>query len=286
MIIGDYNELTVLRETDIAYVLKEESTDTEVFLHKKEALKEYEPGEKIKVFVYMDNHRRMTASTKEALITVSKPAFLEVVDEKIGLGFFLKCGMIKDLLLSYDDIPFGRDFYPQIGDKLFVYMKTTHGNMRAKILPRQAVRDNLTPVRDLELNETVEACVLYVTDHGLVAFTFDGHEIFIHKSNTREKHRVGEVLNVTIIVKKDSRTYNGTLVKQKELMLEPDGKKIMDYLAKHKILFLTDDSDPVEIYKTLQMSKKAFKRAVGHLYKERLVILHEDCIVPAQLKLE
>ncbi len=285
MILGDYNELTVVRESDIAYILVEDGSDEEIFLHKREALKEYEPGEKIRVFLYSDNKRRITASTKEALITINKPAFLQVVDDKETLGFFLNYGMSKDLLLAHVDLPFSREFYPQIGDKLYVCLKTTNNNMRAKLLPRQAIKENIIPTYDLNPGDEVDVDVFYVTEEGLITFTFDGHEVFIHKANTRDRYRVGQVLKATILFKKPDGTYNASLTKQKELMLEPDGKKIMNYLEKYKVVFLTDKSDSLEIYKVFQMSKNAYKRAIGHLYKQKLILIQDDCIILATVKL-
>ncbi|HRY77993.1 MAG TPA: S1 RNA-binding domain-containing protein, partial [Candidatus Izemoplasmatales bacterium] len=62
MKLGDFNTLTVLRETDIAYQLTD--GENEFFLHKKEALRNYLKGEVIEVFLYVDNQGRPTASTR------------------------------------------------------------------------------------------------------------------------------------------------------------------------------------------------------------------------------
>jgi predicted RNA-binding protein (virulence factor B family) len=77
MILGTYNLLEVVRISDIAYILSD--GDNEIFLHKKEATHDYVAGEKVTVFLYVDNEGRPTATTKKPFVTVDSEAFLEVV---------------------------------------------------------------------------------------------------------------------------------------------------------------------------------------------------------------
>ena len=120
MELGKVNTLEVLRESDIAYVLTD--GEVEVFLHKKEAKKPYLDGEKIDVFLYSDNQGRVTASTKEPLIYLNEVKMLEVVQVNERYGVFLYYGMVKDLLLSLDDLPIDRRLWPKIGEFVMVEM--------------------------------------------------------------------------------------------------------------------------------------------------------------------
>ena len=275
MILGDYNQLKVLRETDIAYLLTDDHE--EVFLHKKEALKPYEPGEVVDVFIYADNVGRKTASTKEAMVSISKAAFLEVVSVNPTYGVFLHYGLVKDLLLSKDDLPLLLDEWPLVGDKLFVSMKEKKSHLFAKIIGRKQIKDYLVPVNTLHESDFTDSNVAFLTEDGLVCTTFDGNIIFVHYNNTRRKYRLGEAVQPKILKQNDNLEYTGTLIEQKELMMGKDSQIIIDYLTNHHgVMRFTDKSTPEDISYAFQMSKSAFKRALGTLYKSGVVELQPD----------
>lgn len=276
MQIGEYNQLKVVRESDIAYLL----TDgiEEIFLHKKEALQAYQPGEEITVFIYVDNQGRPTASTKEALVSIQKGAFLPVVEIRHDFGVFLNYGLVKDLLLSKDDLPLNLNQWPQVGDRLFVTMREKKGHLFAKIPGRKQI--GLYYENEAELIEdgqVVMAYVLFVLDEGYVLFTESGQEIFVHINNTRRKYRLGEEVGVKILKQNQNHEYVGSLIEQKELMIESDAQMILDYLEYHQgIMRFTDKSQPEEIQSAFKMSKSSFKRALGSLYKAGYVELGKD----------
>ncbi|MBU1144401.1 MAG: hypothetical protein KJ971_00910 [Firmicutes bacterium] len=275
MILGDVNHLTVLRETDISYLL----TDgvEEVFLHKKEALKPYMDGEEIDVFIYSDNQGRKTASTKEAKISIHKGAFLEVVSINHEYGVFLHYGLVKDLLLSKDDLPLNLNQWPVVGDYLFVSMKEKKSHLFAKIVGRKQISEYVAPLKPMTVGDVCQATVLYLLDDGLVCFTEFGHEIFVHYNNTRQKYRIGEPVRPKLLKQNENDEYVGSLIEQKELMIDVDGKTILTYLEFHQgMMRFTDKSSPDEIASAFKMSKSAFKRALGSLYKAGLVELKTD----------
>ena len=274
MVLGKINTLSVLRETDIAYQL----TDgiEEVFLHKKEAKRPYLDNELIDVFLYADNQGRITASTKEPLILLDEVRMLEVVSVNKRYGVFLYYGMVKDLLLSMDDLPEDVYKWPVVGDKVMIQMIEKKGQLFGHIIGRKQVTDHFPEREKLEENTNQNANVMYLIDHGIVAFTEQGHEIFIHKNNFRESLHIGESINPKILKQNPSGEYVGTLIEQKELMLDHDADAILSYLNAHQgIMKYTDKSDAEEIFKVFHMSKSAFKRALGRLYKEHLIELNK-----------
>lgn len=281
MIIGSYNDLEVVRVSDIAYILSD--GENEIFLHKKEALKDYVAGDKINVFIYVDNQSRPTASTKHPFITVDSSAFLEVVSVNYEYGVFLNNGLVKDLLLSKDDLPLSIQSWPLVGDELFVTMKVKKEQLFAKIVGRKMITEELRPAEQLEVGTSYDAIVLFLLVEGLVCFTKAGHEIFVHYNNTRTKYRLGEGVNVKILKHNDNDEYVGTLIQQKELMLDEDAKILMSYMENHSHqMRFTDQSSPEEIQAAFHMSKSAFKRALGTLYKSGKVELKNDRTVLIQ----
>ncbi len=274
MEIGRINTLYVLRETDIAYLLTD--GENEVFLHKKEAKKAYEDNESIDVFLYVDNMNRITASTKEPLITLGNVSMLEVVEIRPKLGAFLYYGMIKDLLLSLDDLPNSRVKWPSVGDKLMVEMIEKNGQLFAHIIGRKQVAHHFPEKKIIAEKEEVDAYVMYLLDNGIICFTEDGNEIFIHRNNYREDFHIGQHIRPRILKQNPDGEYVGTLIGQKEIILEQDAIDILEYLEVHEgIMPFTDKSDPEVISSTFHMSKSAFKRALGSLYKTKKVELNE-----------
>ena len=273
MELGKINSLRVLRETDISYLL----TDglEEVFLHKKEALRPYQDHEEIDVFIYKDNEGRLTASTKVPFLEVGGFAKLEVVNVHHKLGVFLNFGLVKDLLLSLDDLPGALDLWPQVGDFLYVTMKESKDRLFADIPSRNELHDKFKKIAKEEPNENIHITVMFLIEQGVVGFSDFGHEVFIHRNNYRRRIRIGESLEVKLI-KKNERNYSGQLIEQKELMLDTDSELILKYLLENKgVMKYTDKTNPEIISKVFHMSKSAFKRALGKLYKEGKVELSE-----------
>lgn len=273
--VGYMNKLEVVRDTDIAYILSDGTE--EVFLHKKQAGGTLEVGEEVEVFLYYDNQKRVTATVKAPKVTTEEPDFVEVVDTNYKLGAFLDIGLIKDLLLSRDDLPFRKREWPRKGDQLFVRMRVSKNQLTAKLISRGDIKEYLKPSTTLIEGEHYKAFVVFFAEEGVVFTTKEGHGIFVYFKHMREKLRLGQEVDVKILLDKGDYEYNGTLIKQKELMLDEDASRIKAYLEEHGgSMPYHDKSSPEEISEVFSMSKSAFKRAIGTLYKEKLIVFEES----------
>jgi predicted RNA-binding protein (virulence factor B family) len=211
------------------------------------------------------------------ILDIDTPAFAEVVDSNYRLGAFLNIGLIKDLLLSRDDLPFIRKEWPRKGDKIFVKIKVAKNQIAAKIMPRYEIQKYLKPEEELEDGKTYPAYNVYKTEEGNVFFTEQGHYIYVYFKHMRKVYRLGEKADVKITLVKENHNYSGTLIEQKELMMSKDAEYIREYLMnKNGVMPFTDKSDPKIISETFNMSKAAFKRALGVLYKAKVVTLEKD----------
>jgi len=273
--MGDYNQLQVLRVTDFSYMLGDE--ETEVFLHKRQVNGEPEIGSTVNVFLYYDNQKRVTATMNHPIIDQQHAAFVEVVDANFHLGAFLQIGIQKDLLLSRDDLPHMKKEWPQKGDLIFATLKVSKNQLTAKMISRFQIKEYLVPTEPLVVGEKYEAINIYKTEEGNVFFTTEGHYIYVYFQHLRKTYRIGEKETVKITLDKGDFEYNGTINEQKELMLDDDAGRIMSYLQRHRgEMAYTDKSDAEEITEVFHMSKGAFKRALGTLYKQKMVLLEED----------
>jgi len=264
--VGEINELVVNRKTDIGYML--DSDEGEVFLHNNESMfQELKADDVVNAFLYFDQKGRLAATLKEPIITVGRPGFLTVSAVHEYLGVFLNMGIAKELLLSADDLPLNKEEWPQQGDMLYVGIKVK-GKLVAKLISKE--ESQFEPKEPLELKKTVTAHVQKIGREGVNLLTLDGHWIFVHHSMYKETLRYGQEVDVKVVYHSE-KGYTGSLAPQKEIAIFDDANIILSYMIRKGDMQLTADSTPEEIYEEFEMSKKAFKRALGHLYKERKI---------------
>lgn len=271
---GLINELTVLRKSDLGYMLTSNKED-EILLHFKEADKEYNISDTVKVFVYFDSKGRMTATTNEPFVTLEKVGFGTVVEVVSNVGVFVNINTAKDVLISKDYLPYNKTMWPDIDDKIAIGLKIKNNSFVAKPLNRFEIVDMPHTV-SYEKEDEVEGYVIRTGEEGVGVVTKDFNYIFVHKTHLRRVYRLGEFVTPKIImVKKDE--YNGTLTLNKEYMISTDEDIILDYLRKHDgVMSLTAKSSSEEVEGSLKLSRKAFKRALGSLYKNHKVDCQDD----------
>ena len=185
--MGKYNNLTVLRESDLAYILTDGRD--EIFLHKRQAHGSLEPDMEVEVFLYYDNQKRITATMNRPTVDTKNAAFLKVVGVNAHLGVFLDVGLIKDLLLSRDDLSFKKKEWPQVGDEILVKMKASKNQLTAKIIPRYDIKKYLSPQTELIEGEGYVSYCIFIAEEGVVFITKEGHYIYVYYKNMRKMLR-------------------------------------------------------------------------------------------------
>lgn len=267
--IAQMNTMTVVSSNQEGYALENE--EGAIFLPKEEATRPLASNDTVDVFLYFDQSKNVTATMSKPFITAYEPAFVDVVDQKHGLGVFVHVGLKKDMLLSKDDLPHLKEEWPQKGDRVFCQLKAGRNQMVAKIPSRFQLLKRLQPEKEYGVGDEVEAYVFHLGPEGVVLFTEAGHELYVYYKHTRKNYRIGEKVHAKISFVTSRVKYNATLTEQKELSLEKDAQKIYDYLLGHPVMPFGDKTDPEEIFQTFHMSKAAFKRALGTLYKEKRI---------------
>ena len=271
--LGEFQKLKVIRLSDLGYMLSD--GEEEVLLHFKQASKEYKPEDNINVFIYSDKAGRKTATEQAPSITLDNPGFVKVTDVLPGAGVFVNINTPKDILISKDYLPYDETLWPIVGDEILAILKIKKDVLAAKPIGRFDIIALKRMVNYIE-GEDVNAVVVRVGEKGLSLATHDPMYIFVPNTQLRGKHRLGEALKVTI-TKKIENEYYGRLNGQKEEMIEPDKKIILDYLDKHHgAMKITAKTSADVIEKELGLSRKAFKRAYGGLYKDRVIDFNEE----------
>ena len=273
--IGNINILTVKKQTDISYTLTDGEQD--IFLHFNQTKRNLEIGEKVPAFLYFDQKKRLCATLETPSVTTTNYGNAEVVDIHENLGVFINIGIAKDILLSNDYLPKNVHLWPKKGDIIPVCLKVKSNQLVAHFVTKE---DKIEKDLDYEKNDNGTGVITKIALDGITIFDYHGNFIYVYKSLLRGPHHLGEKIDFVISNKTEHNDYNATTIKNKEVMMIDDSEVILDYLKKRGgILLLGNKSSAEDIYKLLKLSKSAFKRAVGALYKKRLIMVYDDRIV-------
>ena len=268
--LGHKNRLTVLRKSDLGYMLSD-GTD-EVLLHFKQSTRELNIGEVVDVFCYSDKEKRKTATMIEPKVTLEDANFAEVVDILKGIGVFVNVGTPKDVLVSKDYLPYDEEQWPKAGDYLCIRLKKKNDSLVGKPFTRFEIKELYPKDIKYALYEHVNGYVARINEKGVGIVTLHKIYVFVPLNQLRGILRLGMRVEVTITKELDSEYY-GTLNAHKEELIDTDRDEILKYLNEHHgLMKLTAKSSSEDIAKIFpNMSRKAFKRAYGGLYKDHLI---------------
>ena len=276
--IGKYNTLIILRDTKVGLFLGNPEIDPDgnhdILLPNKYVPKEFEIGEEFTVFVYLDHEERPVATTLEPYILLNEFALLRV-NYTNQIGAFMDWGMEKDIL-----VPFKEQARPmEKGKRYLVYLykdEKTNRLVASSKTNQFLNNDNL----NLEKGEEVDLIVSHITEIGINVIINEKHKGLIYKDEVYDNSiRTGDKMRGFIKTIRPDNKIDVALQVQGYQSIEPNADIILDELKSSRgFLRLTDNSDPEDIKTVLKMSKKNFKKAIGALYKEKLIEIKEDGI--------
>ncbi|WP_433830814.1 CvfB family protein [Flavobacterium anhuiense] len=276
--IGKYNTLTILRDTKVGLFLGDPENDPDgvhdVLLPNKYVPKIFEIGEELIVFVYLDHEQRPVATTLVPYILLNEFALLRV-NYINNVGAFMDWGMEKDIL-----VPFKEQARPmEKGKRYLVYLyldKQTNRLVASSKTNQFLSNDQLT----VEKGEEVDLIVSHITEMGINVIINERHKGLLYKDEVYDDSiRTGDRMRGYIKNIRPDNKIDVALQVQGFESIEPNAEKILSELrASRGFLRLNDNSHPEDIKTVLKMSKKSFKKAIGSLYKEKLIEIKEDGI--------
>lgn len=275
--IGKYNTLTILRDTKVGLFLGNPTEDPEgthdVLLPNKYVPNDFQIGDEITVFIYLDHEERPVATTLEPYIFLNEFALLRV-NYVNQIGAFMNWGMEKDIL-----VPFKEQARPmEQGKRYLVYMymdEKTNRLVASSKLNQFLNNDDIT----VEVGEEVDLIVSHITDLGINVIINEKHKGLLYKNEVYDDLRTGDrIVGFIKNIRPDGKIDVSTRKLGFE-SIEPSSQVILDELkASRGFLRLNDDSHPEDIKTVLKMSKKTFKKAIGLLYKQKLIDIKDDGI--------
>ncbi|MGV3558862.1 CvfB family protein [Larkinella arboricola] len=270
--IGKINTLKALRETSVGFFLGDED-DNDVLLPNKYVPRTLRVDDLIDVFVYTDSEDRPIATTLTPRIKRNEFARLQVVSVT-RVGAFLDWGLEKDLL-----VPYREQTRPmEVGRWYVVYLYLDHETDRL-VASNRLNRFLDTGKPNLEEGEEVSLLAYESTDLGINVIINNRYRGLVYANEIFQRVYPGDQLTGYIKQVREDNRVDVSLQKPGFENVESGAQRILDALDDGRgFLPLHDKSDPDEIYRVLEMSKKTFKKAVGTLFKERKIVIKDDGI--------
>ncbi|MGV7107099.1 CvfB family protein [Flavobacterium sp. U410] len=269
--IGEYNILKVLRDTKVGLFLGDEEND--VLLPKKYVPKEFFVGDEMKVFIYLDHEERPVATTLKPYVKLHEFAHLKV-NYINQFGAFLDWGLEKDLF-----VPFKEQSKPmEVGKRYLIYMYLDEKTNRLAATSK-VQKYFSTEIPAFEPNEEVEVMISHFTDMGVNVIIENQYKGLAYADEVFKDLKLGKKTKAYIKQVRPDGKIDVSFKKIGTAAIDEDAQLIIDELkANNGFLGLHDKSHPEEIKTILQMSKKAFKKAVGSLYKAKIIDIKENGI--------
>ncbi|MDX1463006.1 MAG: S1-like domain-containing RNA-binding protein [Marinirhabdus sp.] len=270
--LGEYQELTILRETDPGLYLGNSEGD-EVLLPHKYKPETFEIGDTLSAFVYLDYEERPVATTLIPYLTLNTFGYLHCADVN-EYGAFMDWGVQKQLF-----VPFKEQARPmKVGNWYIVYLYLDDQTQRlvgSSKTNKFLSNDNL----DIEKFDEVDILVTHLTEKGANAIVNGKHHGLIYEADIFEDIRTGDRIKAYVKKIREDNKIDLVLQPPGYRSIEPNANYVLDELkAAGGFLPLHDKSDPETIKNELGLSKKSFKKAIGSLYKDKQILIKEDGI--------
>ena len=268
--LGTKKTLMVVKEVEFGVYLG--NSQEKVLLPKKQVPEGVEVGDPIEVFLYKDSSDRLIATTNEPKIMLGELAVLTVAATG-GIGAFLDWGLEKDLLL-----PFREQTAPlKKGDQILVAL---YIDKSQRLCATMKVYERLRTDSPYKVDDQVEGIIYELSDKFGVFVAVDNlYSALIPKREAFGKLRVGDRVKARVVKVKEDGKLDLSVREKAFLQMDVDADLIMKRMEEYGgSLPFTDKADPELIKKEFDLSKNAFKRAIGRLLKEGKIEIGEKSI--------
>lgn len=269
--IGQFHRLKIHRTSTVGLFLTDGAND--ILLPNKYVPAKFELGDTLEVFVYLDHEERPVATTIKPYIHLNDFAYLKVMHVN-KFGAFLDWGLEKNIFA-----PFAEQAQKMELDKRYlVYL------FKDEKTDRLAVSSKVSKFLNKEnseytQNEAVDIIIMNKSDLGYNVIINKKDRGLLYYNETDEALRIGDKYKAFIKNMREDKKIDVSFSLVGIESIEPNSEKILQELKKNRgVLKINDNSHAEEIKSVLNMSKKSFKKAVGHLYKLRKIRIEEDGI--------
>ena len=274
MRLGEYQELVCIKKVDFGIYLSKKAGDEErVLLPAKQVSEDVKIGDKVRVFLYKDSKDRLIATTNTPKLVMGQ--FAPLCVKEVGkIGAFLDWGLEKDLFLPYKQMT----RKVEAGDEILVSMYIDKSSRLCATM--KGLYDMLSKESPYKKGDMVTGRVYEFSDNfGTFVAIDDKYSAKIPRHEDTSYLRVGDIIEAKVTDVKEDGKLDLTLREKAYIQMDADSAKILELLDSYAgVLPFSEKASPEVIKRETGLSKNAFKRAVGHLYKERKIDLTDGKI--------
>ena len=271
--------MNILKRSGVGLYLSDAEGE-EVLLPQKYCTEEMKPGGKVMVFIYRDSEGRKIATTLTPRIMLNEFALLRV-SAVTEVGAFLDWGLEKELMVPFRE----QRQKMEKGRWYIVYLDLDSKSDRLYASNRL---ERFLQNEKLHLKEGDEVSILIhqKSDLGYSVIVNHAHKGLIYENEIFQELRIGDLLTGYVKKIREDHKIDVSLQPQGyKQSFEANSERILSQLKeKGGFIPVSDKSSPEEIYSQWGMSKKAFKKALGALYKQRFIDIRPDGVRLLELK--
>ncbi len=258
--------LKVVRQNEMGAFLDAQTGNTsdDILLHKTQQTAPVQIGDEVEVFLYRDPKGRLTASMRTPKMKNGQIARLKVINVSKD-GAFVDVGAERGIFMPYA----GMRGKLQIGETVWAKLYTDKsGRLAVTMKVEDEMRRASKPATEVKVGDMVHGAIYNYTDQGAFMFTDERYIAFIDNKELPENPKVGDEVTARVTFIRDDGRINVSLRPIKEKALVEDAEKILALLEQRQgKMPYSDKTSPEVIQEKFQISKAAFKRALGHLLK-------------------
>ncbi|MDE5726649.1 MAG: GntR family transcriptional regulator [Duncaniella sp.] len=271
--IGKYNRLRVVKNVDFGAYL-DGGEGVEILLPSRYIAELLHPGDEIEVFIYRDNEGRLTATTEHPFAEVGQFAFLQVTDVN-RTGAFLDLGLMKELLLPFSEQTM------RLGPGMVIPVYVYLDDATQRIVASAKIDKHLgNKIPRYHQGEAVKALVLKHTEIGYKCIVDNLFHGLIYESDLYRPLEIGKTVTAYVKNVREDGKIDLLMAGADDGRIDALADDIVSRLGAEPghYLPLSDSSSPEAIRRTFSCSKKDFKKAIGKLYRQRLISIARDGI--------
>lgn len=270
LVPGSVAVLKVVRSSEMGVFLDAGTGNTsdDILLHKTQQTAPVTIGESLKVFLYRDPKGRLTASMRIPKMREGQIARVEVVNITRD-GAFVDVGAERGIFMPFA----GMRGKLSCGDKIWVKLYTDKsGRLAVTMEVEDEIRRASKPAIDVKVGSSVSGSVYNFSEQGAFIFTTERYIAFLHLDEMISRPQIGDDVTVRVTYVREDGRINVSMRPVKEESMTADAETILDFLRQRggKMPY-SDATAPEVIKEKFNISKGAFKRALGRLFKARLI---------------
>lgn len=272
--LGKYQTLEVVKKTDFGVYLSADGKDSKhtVLLPLKEVPEGCVVGDHLEVFLYKDSEDREIATTAKVPVTLGELAVLRV-KEVTTVGAFLDWGLMKDLLLPYKE----QTRKVEVGDQVLI---TLYVDKSSRLCATMKVYDSLIKTSPYKKDDIVTGIIYDEIDSfGIFVAVDNKYSAMLPRNEVFTPVKIGDIVKARVLNVREDGKLTLSLREKSHVQMDTDADLILTKLqTAGGYLPYNDATDPEKIKGEFKISKNAFKRAIGKLYKAGTIQITDDGI--------